>query len=138
MRTEKQVLSLEANFQFFPFDCKARFLSLTHASKGENSLSWHHRVIFASYSIVSRKYIRCNCPATITAYFGDIFPFGLSISEQALSFCLQHICSDLSWPKLEGFITLLIQNVSERHFFFRSSPWHAKVPGSGIKPKPQQ
>lgn len=35
MRTEKQDLSLEVNFQFFYFGCKARFLSLTHASKGE-------------------------------------------------------------------------------------------------------
>lgn len=35
MRTEKQDFSLEVNFQFFYFGCKARFLSLTHASKGE-------------------------------------------------------------------------------------------------------
>lgn len=41
-------------------------------AREKNSISWQCRVIFASYSIVSRKYILGNCPATITAYFSDI------------------------------------------------------------------
>lgn len=46
-------------------------MSFKHASEGENSNPWHHRAIFASYSIVSRKYMLGECPATITAYFSD-------------------------------------------------------------------
>lgn len=103
------------------FGCKARFLSLTHASKGENSISWHSRVICASYSIVIRKYIPGNCPATITVYFSDYF-FLLKYPYHCWNqnmFWLSVFSIDALQPKSECGIVLFTKCVSGRSIILK-------------------
>ena len=133
MRTEKQDFSLEVNFQFFYFGCKARFLSLTHASKGEKQHFLALRGNFCFLLHCEQEIYTRQLPRKHYCLFQQLFfPFGISASllkpEQALSICLQHVCSDLLQPKSECFIVLLMESASERHILniqLITSPWLA-------------